>query len=311
LWHEDEPIAFPSSIPLYALARLAREHVKVVLTGEGADEILGGYPHFRRDMILYGSGLDPEEAKRRLRGLEEENAISRFQLAAEGDGPPPTLLRQLGFAPSWLEINAGRFRQGSAFFSADFISDFAQRDALHLFLAELDVPGQLRGRSPLHQSMYLWSKCLLPNYFLSVLGDRMEMAHSVEGRVPFLDHRVVEVARHVPASLKIRGSMEKYVLRQAMAPLLTDTIRERHKHPFVAPPAALQPSGPLYALVHDVLRSKAFASVPFFDAQKVSMLLDMLPFMDETTRQTVDPFLMIMTSSGVLQERFCLADSEA
>ena len=68
------------------------------------------------------------------------------------------------------------------------------------FLEGLDVRGQLAGRAPVHQSLYLWSKTMLANYILCVLGDRMEMAHSVEGRVPFLDHHVVELARDLPVS---------------------------------------------------------------------------------------------------------------
>src|SRR5215472_13934615 len=93
---------------------------------------------------------------------------------------------------------------------------------------------ELSGRDPVHQSLYLWSKTFLPNYILNVLGDRMEMAHSVEGRVPFLDHHVVEVARRLPVSLKIHDMTEKYALREAVRPLLTDTVYRRQKHPFLA-----------------------------------------------------------------------------
>ena len=70
---------------------------------------------------------------------------------------------------------------------------------------------QLAGRDPLHQSLYMWAKTALPGYILTMLGDRMEMAHSVEGRVPFLDHHLVDVIRSQPVNQKVRGMTEKYV----------------------------------------------------------------------------------------------------
>ena len=82
---------------------------------------------------------------------------------------------------------------------------------------------------------------MLPGYILTMLGDRMEMAHSVEGRVPFLDHHVVEVIRSQPVNQKIRGMTEKYVLREAARDVITDTVYRRQKHPFLSPPATLNP----------------------------------------------------------------------
>jgi asparagine synthase (glutamine-hydrolysing) len=119
--------------------------------------------------------------------------------------------------------------------------------------------------------MYLWSKSVLPNYILSVLGDRMEMANSVEGRLPLLDHEVVELTARMPIELLIRGETEKYALREVARPVVTDTIYRRQKHPFFAPPVT---AGPLGELLHDTLRGAAFAAVPFFDRRKVIGLLD-------------------------------------
>ena len=87
-----------------------------------------------------------------------------------------------------------------------------------------------------------------------MLGDRMEMAHSIEGRVPFLDHHVVEVIRSQPVNQKIRGMTEKYVLREAARDVITDTVYRRQKHPFLSPPATLNPDQRLNALVQDTLR---------------------------------------------------------
>ena len=92
---------------------------------------------------------------------------------------------------------------------------------------------------PVNQSLYIWAKTMLPNYILSNLGDRMEMAHSVEGRLPFLDHHVVEEVARMPVTMKISGLTEKYVLREAARAVLTDAVYRRQKHPFLSPPATL------------------------------------------------------------------------
>jgi asparagine synthase (glutamine-hydrolysing) len=166
---------------------------------------------------------------------------------------------------------------------------------------------QKRGRSAVHQSLYLWSKTMLPGYILTMLGDRMEMAHSIEGRVPFLDRHIVETIRSQPVSLKIRGMTEKYVLREAVRDVITDTVYRRQKHPFMSPPAMLNPKAKLHGLVQDQLRGRAFGSIPFFDQKKVIDFLDRFANMDEGARVANDQILMMLSSACGLQERFQLA----
>ena len=139
--------------------------------------------------------------------------------------------------PSWIEAFSARLdedAQPSCRTISSTDSDSAR--PICRFSSDIDVRGQLAGRDPVNQSLYLWSKTVLPGYILTVLGDRMEMAHSIEGRVPFLDHHVVEVIRSQPVSQKIRGMTEKYVLREAARDVITDTVYRRQKHPFLAPP---------------------------------------------------------------------------
>jgi asparagine synthase (glutamine-hydrolysing) len=144
----------------------------------------------------------------------------------------------------------------------------------------------------------------LPGYILTMLGDRMEMAHSVEGRVPFLDHHVVETIRSQPVHQKIQGMTEKYVLREAVRDVITDTIYRRQKHPFLSPPATLNPKAKLSTLMQDTLRGPVMASIPFFDQKKVRCLLDRLPDMDESSQVAMDPVLMTLMSACVLQDGF-------
>src|ERR1700752_2186062 len=139
-----------------------------------------------------------------------------------------------------------------------------------------------------------------------MLGDRMEMAHSIEGRVPFLDHHVVETLASQPVSQKIRGMTEKFVLREATRDVISDTVYRRQKHPFLSPPATLNPQQSLNTLMQDTLRGDGLASLPFFDRGKVIDLLDRLYAMDDGSRVANDQILMMIVSACVLQQRYGL-----
>ncbi|MGH6937829.1 asparagine synthase (glutamine-hydrolyzing) [Hypericibacter sp.] len=308
---QSETLCFNAhGVAKYLLSRAVRNAgYKVVLTGEGSDEILGGYAHFRRDMLLYNrEGQDPDHIRDLLDELQKTNTVSRGLLLPDGEtGPLDGVKRTLGFVPSWVETFSGRAQKMRAVMAGDFLDRFGQREGYHALLNEVDVHGQMAGREPVHQSLYLWSKTVLPNYVLCMLGDRMEMAHSIEGRVPFLDHHVVEVIRSQPVNQKIRGMTEKYVLREAARDVITDTVYRRQKHPFLAPPAALDPQQKLSALMQDTLRGGVLASIPYFDRRKVLALLDRVDDMDDGQRAVIDQVLMLLMSTCVLQERFKLA----
>lgn len=125
--------------------------------------------------------------------------------------------------------------------------------------------------------------------------------------MPFLDHHVVEVIRSQPVSQKIRGVTEKYVLRQAVRDVITDTVYTRQKHPFLSPPATLNPEQRLSTFVQDTLRGPVLSSISYFDQKKVVGLLDGLHTRDEGSRVANDQVLMLLVSTCVLHERFGLA----
>jgi len=309
-WHSETLCVNAHGVAKFALSRAVRDAgYKVVLTGEGSDEILAGYPHFRRDMLLYDSdGQDPAAIQSLLADLERSNSVSRGLLLPDGDAASLEGLRRvLGFTPTWMETAAGRMHKMQALWADDFRADFALHEAYHGLMGSLDVRGQLLGRAPVNQALYLWAKTVLPNYILTVLGDRMEMAHSVEGRVPFLDHEVVELICSMPVGLKIRGMTEKFVLREAARPVLTDTVYRRQKHPFLSPPATLNPDDRLHEMMQDALRGSALRRVPYFDQGKVVRLLDRLPGLEPGDQVAIDQILMILLSATVLGERFALA----
>lgn len=281
----------------FLLSRAVRQAgYKVVLTGEGSDEMLGGYLHFRRDMIApngNGAGLHPSK-------LEKLGAIS-----SNGNGRSTEGIRGLlGFVPGWIETSSTQSVKMHAILSDDFLETFKGQEGYRSFFNDIDIRGQLVGRHPLHQSLYLWTKTRLPNYLLTLLGDRMEMGHSIEGRVPFLDHHLVEVIRSQPVTQKIRGGTQKYVLRESVRNVVTETVYRRPKHAFLSPPAALNPQGRLSVLMQDTLRGPHLAALPFFNQKKVVSILDNLHTMDEGAGVANDQVLMILLSACVLQERF-------
>jgi asparagine synthase (glutamine-hydrolysing) len=297
----------------YVLSRAVRDAgYKVVITGEGSDEILGGYPHFRRDMLLYNrEGQNPAEIEQLLAWLEEHNTVSRGLLLPDGDvGDLSAVKRVLGYVPSWIETFSSRAVKVRPLLSGGFQAKYGHREGEYNIVDDTDVLRQLKGRDALHQSLYLWSKTVMAGYILTMLGDRMEMGHSIEGRVPFLDHKLVELIASQPVNMKIRGMTEKYVLREAVKDVITDTVYRRQKHPFLSPPATLRPDDTFQTFVQDMLRGETLRSMPFFDQKAVVGLLDKLPEMDVGARTANDQILMFMVSLCVLQERFGLgADS--
>ena len=173
VWQSETLCFNAHGVAKYLLSRAVRDAgYKVVLTGEGSDEILAGYPPFRRDMLLYNSqGQDVEAVQQLLESLAATNPVSRGLLLPEGEGLPLANLRgALGFVPSWLEAKATTGFRLNALFAREFAAEFAGRDAYRAFLNGLDVSGQLTGREPVNQSLYLWSKAVLPSYVLAVLG---------------------------------------------------------------------------------------------------------------------------------------------
>jgi asparagine synthase (glutamine-hydrolysing) len=281
---------------------------KVVITGEGSDEILGGYAHFRRDMLLYNrEGQDPGEIENLLKWLNENNTVSRGLLLPDGDiGDLEGVRRVLGYVPSWMETFSSRAVKMQQLLSEDFGCRYRESESYRQLLSDIDIPGQLKGRDPLNQSLYLWGKSVLCGYILTMLGDRMEMGHSIEGRVPFLDHRVVECVCSQPVSMKVRGMTEKYVLREAVRDVITDTVYRRQKHPFLSPPATLNPDETFSIYVQDMLRGPVLRSMPFFNQGKVVELLDRLRGMDAGDRTAWDQILMPIVSMCVLHEGFAM-----
>jgi asparagine synthase (glutamine-hydrolysing) len=291
----------------YLLSQKVREHgFKVVLTGEGSDEIFGGYPYFRRDMMLYGTGdEDAETRQRRVDEMVRANPVWAGMMTPSPHALPlDSVARTFGHVPTYFENQASRGARLRTILRSDFLASFEQRDPYQHALDRLDVPGQVAGREPLHQALYLWMRSFFPNKLLNFLGDRSEMAHSVEGRTPFLDHPLVELVSRMPAHVKIRGMTEKWVLREAARPFLTDTVYKREKHPFFGPP---QLKGRILDLMRDTLSSRILDEQPFFDAGAVRKRLEIVDAVEGRAQR--DQEFMLLTApmcACILQERYRL-----
>jgi asparagine synthase (glutamine-hydrolysing) len=228
VWHEDEPIAFPSSVALHFVSRLAREHVKVVLTGEGADELFLGYNRYRVTAWNERLGhayriLTPESVRPAVGHL-----VSKL---------PPSLRRYAG--RTFLALEPGC--------RALFYENFATFP-LALQSRLLANRGLLAARDPYAEGLRCYeeapggtlermSHADLQTYLVELLmkQDQMSMAASVESRVPYLDHAFVEYAAALPGRLKLRGWQTKAVLRAALRDLVPREILERRKMGFPVP----------------------------------------------------------------------------
>lgn len=301
-----EGLAINGHLPAkFLLARAIRQAgFKAVLTGEGSDEVLAGYAHLRRDLMLEKG--EARDGGGGLQRLSANNTVSAGIMLPHGEALSlDTVRSRLGFVPTFLEAKATfgfRMRQ---ILADDFLAHCGHRDAFGEQLSALDIERQLAGRCRVDQSLYLWNKTALVHYILRTLGDGTEMAHSVEGRVPFLDHPLVEITRSIPLSMKIRGGVEKYVLREAARPVLTDTVYRREKHPFLAPPLCRFSDPGVGTHLEDQLRSLAPA-VPFIDGVKLQRWIEHLSALSPEEQAAADPVMMTVLCAGILQQRLGL-----
>jgi asparagine synthase (glutamine-hydrolysing) len=310
VWHGETLGGNGMGVARYLQSRAVHQAgYRVVLSGDGADEIFAGYLYFRHDHLLHArNGLDEAARKQLLEALLRDNPAFRAGLTApESAVALAGVERLLGFAPSWMKATAFNRAGFHALLAPGFAAAVAGRDPQLAFVERFDVAGQLAGRERVRQSLYLWLKSMLPNQVL--IADRLDMAHGVEVRMPFLDHHVAELARDMPVSLLIRGLTEKYVLRQASRRYVSDRVYKRPKHPFTAPHATLDTNGGLHRLTQDVLRSSVLGDLPFFDARAVTGLLDRLPGLDHRQRIALDSTLFLILCACILQQRYRIGGS--
>ncbi|HVK51823.1 MAG TPA: asparagine synthase (glutamine-hydrolyzing), partial [Pseudoxanthomonas sp.] len=274
--HTETPVLRTGPVPLMLLAGSVRQHgYKVVLTGEGADEVFGGYDLFKEAKVRRFWARQPESTFRprlleKLYGYLRNSPVSNAAFAQSFFGQGMEHLQRPIFAhvPRWttsqraLSLLTPELRQAAAAW-----------DALDAY--EQTLPPGIMDWSPLARDQYVEAKSLLAGYLLSSQGDRVAMANSIEGRFPYLDHRVIEFANRLPPSFKIRGMTEKYLLRRALADLLPDDIVNRTKQPYRAPDSqSFFFDGQPLDYVADTLDAQRVREAGYFDPQAVSRLVE-------------------------------------
>lgn len=279
---------------------------KVALSGEGADEIFAGYPHLRQDLWEAEAANDTEALQNQALLLAGNRASAGVQLPLGTGLPTDRVRKTLGYVPAFLAAKATLGRRIHALLSPAFAADFANTDAYSALLDETQAAALTAGCHNVNRSAFLWSKTALANYILRTLGDGMDMAHSVEGRLPFLDHHLFAAARRLPVSLKIRNGQEKYILRRVLRPYITDTVYKRQKHPFMAPPVSLFSNPALRTMIADHFSSASFAALPFFDVKAARALPAQLEKMDENERRAQEPVVMTLLTAHVLAQKLGL-----
>ncbi len=237
MWHAERTFYNTLGVAKWCMSRRVHEcGYKVVVTGEGADELFGGYPAFKRDMFLHGYA-DHEAAERAqlIAAMEESNRIFRGAILAETETTHPAFDSLCGFTPSWIQPWIRTLKLARPLLSDDIQATTRDYDPIVAIADALD-PEMIKGRHPLDKAQYTWSKTMLECQILNWGGDRVDMANAMESRPAFLDHYVAEAAIHIPPRMRIKGATEKYVLREAMKHLLPKVLYERQKFAFMAPP---------------------------------------------------------------------------
>lgn len=262
MWFLDEPSGNPATIPAYMVSQMAGRHVKVVLSGDGGDELFAGY-----DKYVAGDERS---------GRFAASSVVRKLMAVVANHMPEgargrSFLRRYGFtgAERYMDINslfAGN--QKSSLFSPEFSSQILSSDMMQNALRTLEGAGH---SDWLSSQQYHDIKRNLPLDILARI-DRMGMANSIEVRVPLLDHKLVEFAATIPAHMKLNGGRTKHVFREAMRGILPDEVVNRRKQNFAAPLSHWF-RGELHTFVREVLLSGRCMARGYFNTRYIEKLL--------------------------------------
>jgi len=275
VYFAEKPMIRSAPAPLYILSRLVHENnIKVVLTGEGADEVFGGYNIFKEDKIRRFWAKFPDSKNR-------PELLSTLYPYIKKDTTQGKSFWQQFFKKGLTDVQNPYYSHQLRWNNTSYIKKFFNKDYSKLFdeknhiLKPLDnyISKDIMNWHPLSRAQYLEMKLFMSGYLLSSQGDRMMMGNSVEGRFPFLDHRVIEFASTIPPKYKINVLNEKYILKEAYKDILPESIIKRDKQPYRAPiyQCFLQNGG---SNTNGVLHKSKLDEFGYFNSKLVNKLLD-------------------------------------
>lgn len=277
IWHTERTIYNTLAVAKFLMSKHVNTvNYKVVMTGEGSDELFGGYPAFRRDMFLYGmDSITEEERSTWQQALDTTNEQFTGAMLAKDAVEDPWLNELIGFTPSCLQPWLASAKHVPGVLSRQFQEELADYQPGKAIADALN-PSALDDRHPLDKAQYVWIKTMLEGQILTWGGDRVDMANSMEARPAFLDHHLAEMAAEIPPTLRIKGKTEKYVLREAMKGLLPEVLYKREKFAFMAPPAHTDQKKwtQMKSLAERFLNKEAIEAAGLLDFDGVQALLD-------------------------------------
>ncbi|HPR56654.1 MAG TPA: asparagine synthase (glutamine-hydrolyzing) [Deltaproteobacteria bacterium] len=306
VWHTETPVLRSAPAPMFLLSELTRAGgIKVVLTGEGADELFGGYDIFKEALIRRFWSRHPDSSVRPLllyalypHSPVQMKRSGRLLMSFYREDLLDTAHFGYSHLPTWRNTSAIK-----QYFTEEFRGAIGAYDPVDELAGMM--PEAFPSWHPLNQAQYLEIKLLLAGYLLSSQGERMTMAHGVEGRYPFLSHRLAEYASRLDPRLKLRGLKEKYILKRAFRHELPGEIFSRVKQPYGAPnKEAFFSRGSLRPEVAPYLARDAVATGGIFDPDRVDALiakcsrLDRAGFRDNSA-------LMGVLSTQMIMKQFC------
>ena len=303
----EQPLVRSAPAPLLALSRLVRDHsTKVVLTGEGADEVFWGYQLYQETKIRRFWARQPDSTWRyRLMhklypylSLSQQSPALLRQFYGIGLGDPG----QLGFSHLLRWSSTRRIWH---LFASQFTEQVCAHDPVAALLAT--VPADFSRWRPLARAQHLEMTTLLSGYLLSAQGDRMLMGNSVEGRFPFLDHRVLDLAARLPDAVKLRVLNEKYVMKRLAASLVPPAVLARRKQPYRAPIAETLTGTEAPAWTREALDPEAVEAVGVFDPCKTRKLIDKLATRHGIPGESDNMALMAISSVQLLHDKVVCA----
>ena len=281
---------------------------KVVMGGEGGDEMFAGYGFVRaalpQDQRAAGESAEAqplgvsETAIHAERPQEVHDALWRTSPAFA------TATKLLSLPSDLTGVMGEGVMLAQQLLHPDFLESQRRRDPFLEFLRQFRLRDAVT-KQPWQVLLHIWMRSHFPGYVLA--AERLDAYHAVEMRLPFLDHKLFEVCRELPAAVLYKGNRNKALLRKIAAPDVTERIINAPKHPFFAPPTALLPGRPLTELMRELICGSDFGALPFFDQPRVVGWLDKLDKMEEAERIGYDPVVYYLASLAVLQRHYVAA----
>lgn len=274
--HTETPVIRTAPAPLMMLAKLVRQsNFKVVLTGEGADEIFAGYNIFRENKVRRFWARNPD-SRMRPKLLEKLYPY----IFSQNNSRAIRFLEQF-FKKGMMETDSPVYShmlrwENTSHLKQFFSTEFSQQvTGLDNFISRYTntLPEEFSSWDSLSKAQFIENKIFLSNYLLSSQGDRMAMANSIEGRYPFLDHRVVEFATRIPPHIRMNGITEKYILKKAAGGHIPQELIDRAKQPYRAPISRSFLGQTRHDYVEALMSEDAVRKAGYFDAKKVTRLV--------------------------------------